>query len=98
MNDPVTHHQQPSNPSRNLLVTGLVLAVFIAIFGHVLHHCFFHDDAYITLRYSQNWLDGNGVNWNVDERVEGYTSFLHLALVTLLGMFQVDLVLSLIHI
>jgi len=92
MNDPVTHHQQPSNPSRFLLVTGLLLVALIAIYGHILHHAFFHDDAYITLRYSQNWLDGNGVNWNADERVEGYTSFLHLALVSLLGLLQVDLV------
>ncbi|MDE0736444.1 MAG: hypothetical protein OSB47_11515, partial [Pirellulaceae bacterium] len=68
MNEPVTHHQQQSNPSRILLITGLVLVAFISIYGHVLHHSFFHDDAYITLRYSQNWLDGNGVNWNTGER------------------------------
>ncbi|MEC9004925.1 MAG: hypothetical protein VX644_16245, partial [Planctomycetota bacterium] len=94
MNDPVTHHQQPSNPSRILLVTGLLLVALIAIYGHILHHAFFHDDAYITLRYSQNWLDGNGVNWNADERVEGYTSFLHLALVSFLGLFRIDPVIA----
>ena len=92
MNDPVTNHQQQSNAASILLLTGLVLVAFITIYGHVLHHSFFHDDAYITLRYSQNWLAGNGINWNAGERVEGYTSFLHLALVSLLGVFQVDLV------
>lgn len=34
------------------------------------------DDAYISMRYAQNLLDGHGLVWNVGERVEGYTNFL----------------------
>ena len=41
------------------------------------------DDAFITFRYVQNLLGGNGLVYNVGERVEGYTHFLWLLLVAL---------------
>jgi hypothetical protein len=53
---------------------------------------FLHDDAFISLRYAQNWLAGNGVAWNPGDRVEGYTNFLQLLLTTGLGAVGVDLV------
>ncbi len=39
------------------------------------------DDAFISFRYARNLLEGNGLVWNVDERVEGYTNFLWTLLV-----------------
>jgi len=36
----------------------------------------FTDDAYITFRYAQNFVDGHGLVYNIGERVEGYTNFL----------------------
>lgn len=39
------------------------------------------DDAYISLRYARNLLEGNGLVWNIGERVEGYTNFLWVMLV-----------------
>lgn len=92
MTDPVSSTSEPTTWSKRVLMIGIVVVVFIAGYGHWLHHSFFHDDAYITLRYSQNWLAGSGINWNPGDRVEGYTSFLHLAVVTLLGRFHLDLV------
>jgi hypothetical protein len=41
------------------------------------------DDAYIAFRYAENWADGLGLVFNVGERVEGYTCFLWVALLTL---------------
>lgn len=38
------------------------------------------DDAFIYLRYAQNWVEGHGPNYNVGERCEGYSSFLWIAL------------------
>src|SRR5689334_14244881 len=40
------------------------------------------DDAYISFRYAANLLDGYGLVWNPGERVEGYTNFLWLIIVT----------------
>jgi len=36
---------------------------------------FFQDDAYITYRYVENYLQGHGLVFNVGERIEGYTNF-----------------------
>ncbi len=42
------------------------------------------DDPYITFRYAANLLAGHGPVFNIGERVEGFTSPLHLLLSTLL--------------
>lgn len=52
---------------------------------------FYHDDAYITLRYARNLLDGRGIVWNPGEYVQGYTNPLHLLLIGALGALGVDL-------
>lgn len=38
------------------------------------------DDAYISLRYGRNWIEGLGLVFNSGERVEGYTNFLWVIL------------------
>ncbi|MFO7564916.1 MAG: hypothetical protein R6X02_19885 [Enhygromyxa sp.] len=43
--------------------------------------CF--DDAYISLRYAENFVAGKGLVWNEGEYVEGYTNFLWVMLVSL---------------
>lgn len=40
------------------------------------------DDAYISFRYVHNWGEGNGLVFNLGERVEGYSNFLWVALLT----------------
>ncbi|MGC8201946.1 hypothetical protein ACP2AV_04495 [Aliiroseovarius sp. PTFE2010] len=56
---------------------------------------FFHDDAFISLRYARHLaLDGE-LAWNLGERVEGYTNLLHVLLSALLiraGMGAMDAV------
>tara|TARA_B100000945_G_scaffold310992_1_gene303637 strand:+ start:5680 stop:7302 length:1623 start_codon:yes stop_codon:yes gene_type:complete len=71
---------------QSVLVLCLLLAL-ITYFGFQVHRSFFHDDAYITLRYANHWQAGVGPVWNSNERVEGYTSFLHLATLTPLQKF-----------
>ena len=49
---------------------------------------FLCDDAFISFRYVRNLLDGNGLVFNVGERVEGYTNFLWiLELAAIWGIF-----------
>lgn len=50
---------------------------------HQAYYDFEHDDAYITFRYAKNWASGAGPVFNLGEKVEGYTNFLFLALLTL---------------
>lgn len=49
----------------------LAAAVTEASFGDITQ-----DDAYISFRYADNLAAGNGLVYNVGERVEGYTNFL----------------------
>ena len=46
-----------------------------------IHRGSFAEDAYISFRYAANLAEGAGLVWNVGgERVEGYTSPLHIFL------------------
>ena len=52
------------------------------------------DDAFISLRYVKNALKGNGLVYNIGERVEGFTSPLHILINFVQGAMGLDLVLA----
>ena len=57
------------------------------------NHSFFHDDAYITLRYASHLLGGSGPVWNKQgARVEGFTSPLHMLLIAAAGAAGIPMV------
>jgi hypothetical protein len=60
----------------------LILAVLIV---HICHYQFLVDDAFISFRYADNIASGHGAVFNVGEKVEGYTNFLW---VVILSMFS----------
>ncbi len=45
-------------------------------------HSFASDDAFITYRYAENFFLGNGIYFNPSEKVEGYSNFLYLLIMT----------------
>lgn len=45
------------------------------------------DDAYISYRYAANFLNGNGLVFNIGERIEGYTNFLWVILISAVNLF-----------
>jgi arabinofuranosyltransferase len=57
---------------------GLGIAVLGAIIMFYLSKSFnfIQDDSFITYRYVKNFTEGNGLVFNIGERVEGYTCFL----------------------
>jgi hypothetical protein len=63
----------------------------LALVGLVHVAEFYHDDAYITLRYASRLLAGEGLNWNPGERVEGFTDPLWLGQIAALGAAGIDL-------
>jgi hypothetical protein len=69
-----------------LAAGGAILALHL---GQVLHLSFAVDDAFIAYRYVENWVGGEGLVYNPGERVEGYTSFLWLALVAAMRVLGV---------
>lgn len=72
---------------------GLLLSVCILIGGSILHtlegttafgseHAWGNDDAYITYRYAENLIQGKGLVFNPGERVEGYSNFLYVLMLS----------------
>ena len=60
-------------PPALIVAAALLLALYA---WHVSHQAFLCDDAFISFRYAKNLADGEGLVWNPGERVEGYTNFL----------------------
>jgi arabinofuranosyltransferase len=54
---------------------------------------FIQDDAFISFRYAENLVAGNGLVWNAGEFVEGYTNFLWTLAMTFPFLFGTDPVL-----
>ena len=51
---------------------------------------FTQDDAYISYRYVANFLGGDGLVYNLDERIEGFTNFGWTVYLILLGVLGAD--------
>lgn len=77
----------------SLYKLGLVVSLVILLGGSVLHtlegttgfgseHAWGNDDAYISYRYAENLMEGKGLVFNPGERVEGYSNFLYVLLVS----------------
>lgn len=69
-------------------VAGLVAIVL----GYVAHFRLLdariQDDAYISFRYARHLAQGQGLVWNIGERVEGYTNFLWTLLLAIPQFFS----------
>lgn len=75
----------PQEPMKNVRVYEVVTIVIAAtmIVAHSLWTFeWVVDDAFITLRYAENFSRGLGPVFNPDERVEGYTCFLWMVLLS----------------
>lgn len=65
----------------------LVLAIIFLVFHGVYYFNFVVDDAFIAYRYAENLAAGNGLVFNVGERVEGYSNFLYIVIVAFIIKF-----------
>src|SRR5690606_2465390 len=68
--------REPSGTRWSIGVAALVLVVAGACFYFNARRYlpFMADDAFISLRYSERFLQGKGLTWNDGERVEGYSN------------------------
>lgn len=65
--------------AREKVLASVVLAAFVAL---VIRNAWLSDDAYITFRTVDNFVNGYGLTWNVAERVQTYTHPLWMLLVS----------------
>lgn len=63
--------------------TAVAGACAVLLLGAVTRAAWTCDDAFISLRTVDNWVNGFGLRWNVAERVQSYTHPLWLLLVSL---------------
>lgn len=80
------HFFQRLSPRHGLLVAA---GLFFTVFA-VRYRAYLIDDAYISLRYSLNLVEGQGLVFNPGERVEGYTNFLWVLLGSLFLALGID--------
>jgi hypothetical protein len=79
----------------NLYRSGLALCFLVLLAGSILqtlggsaflttksHNDWGNDDAYISYRYAENLARGQGLVFNRGERVEGYSNFLYVLMMT----------------
>lgn len=70
-------YDKPLNPISILIVLSLLCFTYVFIIT-----AWVVDDAYITFRVVDNFLDGYGLRWNILERVQVYTHPLWLFVIT----------------
>lgn len=51
---------------------------------------FIQDDAFVSFRYADNFVNGYGLVWNIGERIEGYTNFLWTMAISAALYFGID--------
>ncbi|MBS1518052.1 MAG: tetratricopeptide repeat protein [Bacteroidetes bacterium] len=66
-----------------------VLSVSFAVI--CFNNKFLQDDAYISFRFIDNFVNGNGLVFNIGERVEGYTNLLWVLILSALKFFKINI-------
>lgn len=70
----------------------LLIYLFILIASIiVLRNAWVCDDAYISFRTVDNFVNGYGLTWNIDERVQGFTNPLWVLLISVFYLFTREL-------
>ncbi len=84
-----------------LLRPALLYVSWLAMFLYIFAQSWVSEDAYITFRVIDNFVQGYGLRWNITERVQAYTHplwlLLHLPFALIWSnLFQINIALSLI--
>ncbi|MEO6595963.1 MAG: hypothetical protein ABIP94_14520 [Planctomycetota bacterium] len=67
---------------RSAAWSAIAIVAFVAFVVIVVRLAWIGDDACITLRTVENWINGHGLKWNVADRVQTYTHPLWMLLLT----------------
>ena len=79
---------------KKLTLTALLFVFFVII----LRRAWVSDDAYITFRTVDNFINGYGLTWNIDERVQAFTHPLWMFLISLFYFFTREIYFTVIFI
>jgi len=80
------NQQKEMNPWIPIIIGYAILIIISITFISICkEQSFLQDDTYITMRYVKNFLNGDGLVFNIGEKVEGYTCFLWVILLSFLS-------------
>lgn len=85
---PLLEHGAPRGSARGRLLLGCALLFLLVLHVHFVNITI--DDAFISFRYAENLAAGNGLVFNLGERIEGYSNFLWTILLALPSWLHVD--------
>lgn len=78
-------------PKINVLLKIILGILIFEMFIYLSSYCsFIQDDSYISLQYAKNFTEGNGLVFNIGERVEGFTSFLWVMILTIPYLLKIN--------
>ncbi|PIF45774.1 hypothetical protein CLU96_2787 [Chryseobacterium sp. 52] len=69
-----------------------IVSVVIFFLNCAYYYPFFSDDSLISLRYTQRFIEGKGLNWNDGHPVEGYSNLFWILCTAILGKSGLDLI------
>ncbi|MCA9800403.1 MAG: hypothetical protein KC777_00370 [Cyanobacteria bacterium HKST-UBA02] len=80
-----------SEPNFNVISALMAVLIFYTALRGVLQFPICGDDSFIDFRYVKNWVEGISFDYNPGERVLGFTSYIHVALLAVLSRLFADL-------
>lgn len=81
------------SPGSNKFVPYAILIIIGIIFYYYCNSFnFIQDDSYITYRYVTNFTEGHGLVFNIGEKVEGYTCFLWVILLSFIKLIGINFI------
>lgn len=85
----------PSNRNTDKIVVWVIVSLLalaaIVTHAYLVYHPFVVDDTFISLRYAERLVEGHGLTWQDDQRVEGYSNLLWILLTALFGALGANL-------
>jgi arabinofuranosyltransferase len=94
---PASRPQKSAFPRQTILAY-LPAAALLLFFILALRRAWLSDDAYITFRTVDNFINGYRLTWNVTERVQSYTHPLWMLLISLFHFFTREIYLTAIFV
>jgi arabinofuranosyltransferase len=70
----------------------ILVLIGIMFFYYCKSFNFIQDDSYITYRYVKNFTEGNGLVFNIGEKVEGYTCFFWVILLSFIKAIGINFI------
>ncbi len=85
--------QRIKNNDRLTNVISIIILLILSynFISNCLEINFIQDDAYTSFRYAKNFVEGEGLVFNEGERVEGYTNFLWVMMLSVFQSMDIEL-------